>query len=58
MGKHLALREVSYVIALILSKYQVKLAPGEDPSRVEKDMKDAFTAVPGKLYLVFEKRGK
>ena len=52
MGKNLALREISYLVAHILSKYEISFAPGEDGLRVERDMKDEFTAVPGKLELV------
>ncbi|KAJ4294979.1 hypothetical protein N0V90_006987 [Kalmusia sp. IMI 367209] len=53
IGKNLALAEIRFVTALLLSKYHVSLAPGEDGTRVWKDMKDQFTAVPGKLELVF-----
>ena len=30
VGKNLALREISYVIALLVTKFDVTLAPGED----------------------------
>ncbi len=53
MGKNLALREISYVVALIVSRFEVEFAPGEDGVRVWKDMRDAFTALPGRLELVF-----
>jgi cytochrome P450 len=53
IGKNLALAEIRFVTALLISKYHVSLAPGEDGVRVWKDMKDQFTAVPGKLELVF-----
>ena len=53
MGKNLALREISYLVALNLSKYEVGLAPGEDGTRVWRDMRDEFTAVPGRLELLF-----
>ena len=56
VGKNLALREISYVIALLVTKFDVTLAPGEDADRVWKDMKDEFTAAPGRLMLVFDKR--
>ena len=57
VGKNLALREISYLIALIISKHQVAFAPGEDGERVWRDMKDEFTAVPGRLELVFRSLG-
>ena len=53
VGKNLALAEIRFVAALLLSKYQITLAPGEDGITVWKSMKDQFTAVPGKLDLVF-----
>ena len=43
-------------MALIVSKYNVEFAPGEDGVRVVKEMKDEFTAVPGRLDLVFKPR--
>ncbi len=46
------------MVALVLSKYHVGFAPGEDGVRVERDMKDAFTAEPGRLELVFELKEK
>jgi cytochrome P450 len=54
VGKNLALAEIRFVTALLISKYNIKFAPGEDGTTVWKDMKDQFTAVPGKLELVFE----
>ena len=57
MGKNLALREISYLVALIVSKYEVGFAPGEDGTRVWRDMRDEFTAVPGRLELVFKLLG-
>ena len=53
VGKNLALAEIRFVTALLISKYDIKFAPGEDGVRVWKDMKDQFTAAPGKLELVF-----
>ena len=45
-------------MALLLSRYDVRFAPGEDGLQVERDMKDAFTAEAGRLELVFEAREK
>ena len=56
VGKNLALLEIRYVTAVLVTKYHISFAPGEDGSRVEKDMKDQFTAAPGKLELRFRKR--
>ncbi|KAL9122404.1 MAG: hypothetical protein Q9187_001041 [Circinaria calcarea] len=53
VGKNLALAEVRFVTALLVSKYDITFAPGEDGIRVWKDMKDQFTAAPGKLELIF-----
>lgn len=53
IGKNLALAEIRFATALLVSKYDITLAPGEDGCRVLNDMKDQFTAVPGTLELVF-----
>lgn len=51
-------REVSYVVAALVSRFDVELAPGEDGTRVLSEMKDEFTASPGPLDLVFRRREK
>ena len=56
IGKNLAYKEMQYVVSLLVSKYDIKLAPGETGRRVIDDMVDQFTAAPGKLDLVFERR--
>lgn len=56
IGKALAKKNLTYVTAILISKYDVELAPGEDGSRFWADMKDDFTAVPGRLDLVFKLR--
>lgn len=56
MGKKLALVELRIVTALLLSKYEIAFAPGEDGTRCWQDMKDQFTAAPGKLELLFTPR--
>ena len=56
IGKNLAYSELRYVTALLASKYDVRFAPGEDGTRVVGDMVDQFTASPGQLELVFQKR--
>ncbi|MCJ1373406.1 hypothetical protein MMC20_004634 [Loxospora ochrophaea] len=55
-GKPLALSELSLVVALLVSKYYIRFPDNDNGSRVEDDMKDQFTALPGPLDLVFELR--
>ena len=43
-----------YVTALLVSEFEISLAPGEDGRRSVMEMKDRFTARPGKLKLVFQ----
>ena len=56
VGKNLALSELRFVTALLVSKYDISFAPGEDGTSCWRDMKDQFTAAPGKLELVFTPR--
>lgn len=56
MGKGLALTQIRLVTAVLLTKYRVCFAPGEDGEAVERDMRDQLTAVPGKCRVVFEAR--
>lgn len=58
MGKNLALGELRFVTALLVKKYVVGFAPGEDGKRMTRDLRDQFTAAPGELNLSFELRGK
>lgn len=50
--------ELRAVTALLVSKYDVCFAPGEDGRSVEEDTLDQFTANPGELRVVFRARGK
>jgi len=50
------MKNLKYVTAILVSKYDVELAPGENGCRFWNDMKDDFTAVPGRLDLVFRLR--
>ncbi|KAI0858813.1 cytochrome P450 [Xylaria cubensis] len=53
-GKQLGLLEVRMVAAMILAKFQFRLAPGKNnQTRAFDDLKDGFTATPGDLYLLF-----
>jgi len=56
VGQRLAMRNVSYLTALLVSKYDIEFAPGDDGTRVIADMKDNFTMNPGRLDLVFKLR--
>jgi hypothetical protein len=56
VGKGLAMKNLSYVTALLVSRYDIEFGPGEDGTSVWKDMKDDFTAVPGRLNLIFKLR--
>ncbi|KKY31540.1 putative benzoate 4-monooxygenase cytochrome p450 [Diaporthe ampelina] len=58
VGKNLAMAQMRLVAASILTKYDIDFAPEEgNGEAVERDLKDQLTANPGKLRLVFEKRG-
>ena len=58
VGKNLAMAQMRLVAASILTKHDIDFAPGEENGKaVERDLKDQLTANPGKLRLVFEKRG-
>lgn len=56
VGKGFALRSLSYVIALLVPKYDVEPAAGEEGVKIWKDMKDNFAYEPGRLDLVFKLR--
>ena len=53
IGKNLALMELRYTIALLVSHFEVSFASDDDGCAVERDMKDQFAAVPGPCRLVF-----
>ncbi|KAL8825844.1 MAG: hypothetical protein Q9170_007636 [Blastenia crenularia] len=56
INENLAISELQVTIALLVSKYHVKFAPGEDGARAVEEMTDRFAVLPGPLSLVFEKR--
>lgn len=56
MGKALAMMELRFVVALLVQEYDIGFAPGEDGIRVWREMKDQFTAGPGRLELVVKRR--
>lgn len=55
-GKGLALMEMRVVVALILQKFEMRLADGYDPSRWEADLEDFFVMKNGKLPVVLTPR--
>ena len=56
IGRNLALRQARIVIAVIIGRFNIRLAEGESGERVDKDMIDHFTAVPGPVELCFQRR--
>lgn len=56
VGKGLALAELGFVIALLVSKYDINFASGKDGSRVLGDLRNQFTAAPVQLMFRFAKR--
>lgn len=56
VGKHLGLMEIRAVTAHILHNYNVKFAPGYNPSKFLADKKDCFTLALGSLDLLFDAR--
>ena len=56
IGRDLGLMEIRLAIALLVSKYDIDLAPGETGLDVSERTIDSFVATPSPLRLVFEKR--
>ncbi|KAJ4344386.1 uncharacterized protein N0V89_012126 [Didymosphaeria variabile] len=55
-GKKVAMSEMRLTVAILVSKYSIRFAPGtSDGLLVEKNMRDQLTPLPGELKLVFEK---
>jgi hypothetical protein len=48
--------EIRTAVVLLLDKFDVKLADGENGARLFKQSKDCFSWVPGPLDLVFDER--
>ena len=49
--------ELRTVAALLITRFDVRLAPGEDGTALIKESQDSFTLRMGDLHLVFEERG-
>jgi hypothetical protein len=56
VGKQLALMELRLVIALLVTKFSIEFAPGEDGERLLNESKDFFTISIAGLDLVFTPR--
>ncbi|KAK0118486.1 hypothetical protein ONS96_011582 [Cadophora gregata f. sp. sojae] len=56
VGQRLAMRKISHVTALLISKYTVEFGPDDDGTRCFRDMQDNLTMNPGRLDLVFRLR--
>lgn len=56
VGKGLAMRQMRFVIALLISKFEVGFWGDEQGEELLNDMRDHFTAALGKLNLRFRKR--
>lgn len=57
IGKQLALMEIHAVISLLIARFDVSLAPGEDGSNLLERTKDTFTMRLGDLNIVFLEKG-
>jgi tryprostatin B 6-hydroxylase len=53
-GKNIGLMELRITIAVLIAKFEVSLAPGEDGKEVTDKLRDTFTAQPGDLHLSFK----
>ncbi|VUC25797.1 unnamed protein product [Clonostachys rosea] len=53
-GKKIALAQLKFTIAVLLSKYKVSFPPGSDEMLAERTMLDQLTPLPGDLELLFE----
>ena len=50
------MKNVTHLIASLVSKYHIEFAPGDDGTRVIRESRDNFTFDPGRLDLVFRLR--
>jgi len=56
IGKNLAYMEIRLLTANIITRFDVKLADGEDGTKLLKETRDTFTLKLGSLWLCFEPR--
>ena len=52
----MGLMELRIVAALLVAKFEISFAPGDDGTELVEDCRDAFASAPGKLELVFRAR--
>lgn len=57
VGKPLAHAELALVVTTLLRQYNIRFAPGYEPSTMWRDMRDQVTAQPGRVLCVFEPLG-
>ncbi|KAI1386119.1 cytochrome P450 [Hypoxylon trugodes] len=56
VGKSLAMSEMRFVIALLVKRFKVEFAGGDRGEKLFADLRDQFTAAPGRLDLRFRVR--
>jgi cytochrome P450 len=56
IGKQLALMELRYVVAQIVHRFDVSLAPGQSAEAFLEGTKDTFTLTLAPLNVIFTKR--
>lgn len=56
VGKMLALTQIRLTVAMLLKRYRIVFAPGQDVDVVEREMRDQVTAQPGPCRVIFEAR--
>ena len=57
VGKNLALMEMRILTAILLTRFDVGFAPGENGEELFKHFLDHFTSDAGPLRLTFKERG-
>lgn len=56
VGRNMGLMELRIVAALLVAKFDIGFAPGDDGTELVEDCRDAFASAPGKLELIFRAR--
>lgn len=56
IGKNLALMELRTLTTRLITRFDMKLAPGEDGTRLLKQTKDHFTVDLGDVEILFTER--
>ena len=50
--------ELRIATAVLVTNYDIALAPNEDGTKLFKELRDTFTTAPGPLNLVFHRKAK